>query len=225
MSEFGGMTDHNLAEDIANQLRRDILRGKLLPGAPIKERDNAADLGVSRTPMREAIRILAKERLVLLRPSRSPIVAQTSFKETADQVIVLLTLEKLSAELACQQASAEEIAEIRAVNDKMVAAYDTAEYLDLFEMDMQFHTLIAQASHNEPLAETHRTYLARLWRARYLAAQQRRNRERVMSHHTAILNAIATKDIEAVRVAIDAHLGHLAEDIRPVLESEQAESP
>jgi GntR family transcriptional regulator, rspAB operon transcriptional repressor len=214
------MADQNLAEDIASQLRRDILRGKLLPGDPIKERDNAAEVGVSRTPMREAIRILAKERLVVLRPSRSPIVAQPSFKEIADQVMVLLALEKLSAELACENANDADIAEIRAVNDRMALVYDTADTLDLFEIDMEFHTAIAKASHNEALAETHRAYLARLWRARYLAARQRRNRERVMKHHNAILDGLAARNVEAVRAAIDVHLGQLAEDIRPVLEQE-----
>ncbi|MEQ9673915.1 MAG: winged helix-turn-helix domain-containing protein, partial [Roseovarius indicus] len=69
------MAEGILAEQIANQLRRDILRGKLAPGASIKERDNAAEMGVSRTPMREAIRILAQDGLVILRPARSPIVA------------------------------------------------------------------------------------------------------------------------------------------------------
>ena len=66
------MVDANLATEIAARLRRDILRGELLPGAKVKERDNAEGLGVSRTPMREAIRILATEGLIVLAPSRSP---------------------------------------------------------------------------------------------------------------------------------------------------------
>ncbi|MDN3722463.1 GntR family transcriptional regulator [Roseibium salinum] len=97
------MSEPNLADEIAARLRRDILRGKLPPGSAIKERDNALELGVSRTPMREAIRILAKEGLVILRPSRSPVVARPSFKEISDQVAVLVALEKFSAELACEK--------------------------------------------------------------------------------------------------------------------------
>ncbi|HUG60252.1 MAG TPA: GntR family transcriptional regulator [Methylomirabilota bacterium] len=220
MKTHSRSTDHTLAEDIADSLRRDILRGKLLPGTPLKERDRAAELGVSRTPMREAIRILAKERLVELRPSRSPLVAAPTMKEIADQVQVMLTLEKLSAELACANASDADIEAIRAINDRMAAIYDTADNLDLFEIDMSFHTAVARASHNEPLAETHRAFLARLWRARYLAASQRRNLERVMRHHNAILDALAARDVEAVRAAIDAHLGQLTDDIRAAVDGE-----
>ncbi len=215
------MSEPNLADEIAVRLRRDILRGKLPPDAPIKERDNASELGVSRTPMREAIRMLAKEGLVILRPSRSPIVARPSFKEISDQVAVLLALEKLSAELACKNATAADLAELHAFNQRMSDCYDQADPLDLFEIDMAFHTALAKASHNASLAETHRAYLARLWRARFLSASQKRNRVRVIGQHRSILDALEARDVEAVRAAIDRHLGHLAEDIRPIIEEEQ----
>lgn len=219
------MTDTNLAIDVAAQLRRDILRGKLLPGSAIKERDNASELGVSRTPMREAIRILAQDGLVVLRPSRSPIVARPSFKEISDQVTVLLALEKLSAELACANALPSDLAEIRSIHDRIAAQYDSSDPLDLFEIDMEFHMAIVRAAKNRPLEETHRSYLARLWRARYLAASQKRNRDRVVRHHEAIVSALEAKDIPALRAAIDNHLGHLGEDIRPVIDEEERVLP
>ncbi|MDZ4134172.1 MAG: GntR family transcriptional regulator, partial [Paracoccaceae bacterium] len=91
MTETSG-AEHSLAEQIASSLRRDILLGKLAPGALIKERDSSADRGVSRTPLREAIRILASEGLVVLRPSRSPVVANPSLKEIIDDLVVMNTL-------------------------------------------------------------------------------------------------------------------------------------
>ncbi|MDQ2088874.1 GntR family transcriptional regulator [Marimonas arenosa] len=214
------MAEPILAEQIAKQLRRDILRGRLAPGASIKERDNAAELGVSRTPMREAIRSLAKEGLVILRPSRSPIVARPSFKQVSDQAEVLIALEKLSAELACKHATEKDVAKIEGIVDHMAAHFDTTDPLDMFEIDMSFHTAIAAASHNKALAETHCSYLQRLWRARYLAASQRRNRERVVNEHMRIVEALKARDISASRAAIDNHLWHLAEDIRGVIEAE-----
>jgi DNA-binding GntR family transcriptional regulator len=214
------MAEEILAEQIAKQLRRDILRGKLPPGSSIKERDNAAEMGVSRTPMREAIRILAKEGLVRLRPSRSPIVAQPDFKEVADQAEVLIALEKLAGELACKHATDEDLARIAGIVDHMAEHFGTTDPLDMFEIDMSFHTAIAEASHNGSLAETHRTFLQRLWRARYVAARQRRNRARVVNEHTAIVNGLWAHDPEATRAAIDHHLWHLAEDIREVIEAE-----
>lgn len=215
------MAEDTLAENIANQLRRNILRGKLPPGTSIKERDNAAEMGVSRTPMREAIRILAKEGLIHLRPSRSPIVAPLDFKEISDQAEVLIALEKLSAELACKYATEDDLKQIGEIVDFMAEKFYETDPLDMFEIDMSFHTAIAKASHNDALAETHQTFLQRLWHARYLAASQRRNRQRVVTEHTHILNAMRAHDVEAARNAIDQHLWHLAEDIRALIKDQQ----
>lgn len=216
------MSKETLAEQIANRLRRDILRGRLPPGKPVKERDIGADMGVSRTPIREAIRILSKEGLVELRPSRSPIVAVSNFDEVADQTEVLIALEKLSAELACKNATDAEIDHLTGIVEHMSENFDTSDPLDMFEIDMSFHTAIATASGNRALAETHGTFLCRLWRARYMAARKRRNRERVVSQHTSILEALRARDGQAARDAIDKHLWHLAEDIRSVIEQETA---
>ena len=114
----------------------------------------------------------------MLRPARSPRVATPSLRAVIDQVLVLKTLEKLSAELACERATEDDLAKIRSLNDQMSALYDGGDSLDLFEIDMAFHSAIARASHSDDLAETHRAYLERLWRARYLSARQRRNRSR-----------------------------------------------
>lgn len=218
------MAEHPLSEQLANQLRRSILRGRLPPGTAIKERDTAQELGVSRTPMREAIRILAQEGLVILRPARSPIVAEPTFKEISDQVVVLLALEKVSAELACAAATEDEIDAIAGIAQTMTAVYDSTDPLDMFEIDMSFHTAIARASHNDALAETHCAFLARLWRARYMAAVMRRNRQRLVTEHGAIIRALRARDAEASRAAIHAHLWHLADDIQIALERERAES-
>lgn len=218
------MAEKTLPEQIANQLRRDILRGVLRPGKSIKERDNAAQLGVSRTPLREAIRILATEGLIELRPARSPIVSMPSVQQISDEVEVLLAVEKLSGELACQRATDADIAHISTIVTKMSDTFDSLDPVDMFEIDMSFHTAIARASHNDSLAEIHRTFLARLWRARFLAAMQRRNRERVIDHHSHIVDALRARDAAAIRTAIGVHLDRLAEDILHVVRQEIAEA-
>lgn len=217
------MAEENRAEQIAKQLRRDILLGVLAPGAPIKERDNALEMGVSRTPMREAIRILAKEGLVVLRPSRSPIVAQPSLKEVTNAIEVLSALEMLSLRLACERATDEELADIRQVERHMADNYDTFDDVDRFEIDMSFHIAIARASHNEMLAETHSSYLARLWRARYLSAIKKRSRERVLHQHSAIIAGLEARDVVAAQKELNAHLEHLLVNVSEYFESEEAE--
>ena len=205
--------EDSLAETLAYEIRREILRGTLPPGAPIKERDNAERQGVSRTPMREAIRILAKEGLVQLRPLRSPVVANPSLKEIIDQVRVLHSLELLSGELACATATEAEIARIGHLKDEIDRLCDIIDSVDLFELDMQFHAAIVAASHNQALIETHRAYMARLWRARYLSARIRRTRRRVLRQHGAIHRALAARNPRRTKAEIDAHFAPMYKNI------------
>ena len=224
---FATMTEPTLANRIANELRRSILRGELVPGAPIKERAHAATMGVSRTPMREAIRILAKEGLVDLSPARSPLVSTPTAKELCDQAVVLVALEKLSGELACDHATGEDFDRIRAAARRMEGTFDTAERIDSFEMDMAFHKAISDASRNTALARTHEVYLARLWHARYLTSRMRTNRARVLAQHGDILDAILRRDKPALSAALDAHLGNLPQDLQNlmILQAETTTQP
>lgn len=217
--------EDTLPAQIAEQLRRDILRGKLAPGATIKERDNAAEMGVSRTPMREAIRILATEGLVLLRPARSPIVARPSFKQIADNIEVLTALELLSADLACQTASDAQIAAVAEAQERLERNYDLLDAIDIFEMDMAFHIAIAKASNNQVLIDTHRAILARMWRARYLSARRTRSRERVIRQHNLITEGLQRRDPEMVRQNLQDHLEHLLANVREYFEHAEGETP
>lgn len=212
----------SLPQSIADGLRRDILLGKILPGSTIKERDNAIELGVSRTPMREAIRILAQEGLVILRPSRSPVVAQPSLKEVKDDLAVMRALEVLSGELACKHATDEDLADIRGLHEHLSANQGVLEPVDLFEIDMAFHRAIAQASHNPSLLETHGAYLARLWRVRFLSASLGRHRAQMIAQHEAILVALEARDAGAISEKIDAHLKNLITSIAEVLDAPPA---
>lgn len=207
-----------LSLDIADRLRRDILRGRLVPGQPIKEREYAAEMAVSRTPMREAIRLLAQEGLVTLRPARSPLVARPSTEEVACALQVLRALEGLSGELACAAASDAEIAAIRAANERFSSMPDDADPLELFERDMEFHIAIAGASHNQPLLETQRAFLARLWRARYQTGRLHRRRARVLREHAAIVEALEARDAARARREIDGHLDDLMDNLADVYE-------
>jgi len=215
------MSEQTLAEQIADSLRRDILVGALAPGALIKERDNSAGRGVSRTPLREAIRILASEGLVVLRPSRSPIVADPTLKEITDDLIVMNTLESLGARLACMNVTASEMAEIEALNEKMLEISDSVDSIDYFEVDMRFHRLITAASHNTSLIDTHAAYMARLWRPRFLAASLRRDRPRVLQQHGAIVKGLRTRDVTLVSAEVESHMRHLVLNITDIYDSKE----
>lgn len=211
-----------LAERIANQLRRNILVGSLPPGASVKERDNAEELGVSRTPMREAIRILAKEGLIVLRPARSPIVAAPSLKEVSDDLEVMSALEVLSGKLACKNATSEELEEIERLYREMLEMARSGDSVDLFEVDMDFHRAIAAASHNKSLAETHAAYLARLWRTRYLSASMKSDRERALRQHGEIVRGLKARDARFVAKEIESHIKHVVTNVAGMFEESES---
>jgi DNA-binding GntR family transcriptional regulator len=212
-----------LPEQIANQLRRKILLGELPAGSSLKERDNAAVLGVSRTPMREATRILAQEGLVILRPSRSPIVADPSLKEVTDDLIVMGALEVLSGELACQNATDDEIRHISELHEELAQIAHSREPIDTFEIDMQFHREIAAASHNPALAETHKAYLARLWRVRFLSASMISNWTRSNNQHVRIVQGLQKRDADLVAREIRSHMDQLVTNISHLFAKRDAE--
>ena len=208
------MANKPLADEIANLLRRDILIGRLRPGDSVKERDNAAELGVSRTPMREAIRVLAQEGLIELRPSRSPIVANPTLAQVINDIDVIRALEVLSGELACRNASRDDLQAIADLQRQLDTAADDADPLDLFEIDMAFHRAIAEASHNPSLAETHRAYLARLWRVRYLSARQKSGKDRAYRQHREIIAGLEARDTAEVARVIASHIDHIILNVR-----------
>lgn len=198
---------------IAAQLRREILTGELPPGSALKERDNAQRLGVSRTPLREAVRILGQEGLVTLRPLRSPVVADPSLDEVLDEIAVLRQLELFSGRLACENATETEIESISAMATDVATQHATGDKLDVFDQDMRMHTAIADAAHNAALGRTYREYLARLWRIRFLSARERADAPRVLADHDEMIAALHDRDADRISAAISSHLDGLVRNI------------
>lgn len=196
----------SLSEQIADELRKLVLLEKLAPGAAIPERETAAALGVSRTPLRESLRILATEGLVDIEPNRPPRVANPSIAKLGDLLEVLGTLESLAGELACNNATDKAIEHICELESAMQEESDNPEPLRFFELDMQFHQSIVKASNNEALMNTHQTYNSQLWRARFVSSRERVNRPGTLSQHKAIIKALTKRDGAACSQALKQHL-------------------
>lgn len=205
-----------LAEEAADTLREYILLEKLAPGSSIPERELAQAFGVSRTPLREALRLLEVEGLVEFTTTRRPRVANPSLDELTQYISVLGALEGLAGEAACVEASDEEIAHIESLVDEMNACSKTTEPLAFFNLDMNFHEAIVEASRNEPLIETMRQYNARLWRARFLSSQQEDRRTNTLSEHEQIITAFKERDTMATRRALREHLQSTIKNITRV---------
>lgn len=214
LKEEGGVRPRKtLADEAADKLREYILLGKLAPGTAIPERDLAEALGVSRTPLREALRLLEIEGLVEYSATRRPRVADPSLHELTQYISVLGALEALAGETACAEATMAEVAEIVRLGARMSKGSETLEPLEFFQLDMQFHAAIVEASRNEPLIETHRQYNARLWRARFLSSQQVDRRGNTLSEHAQITDALQKREAAATRRALRDHLKSTIENI------------
>lgn len=196
----------SLAEQVADQLRDLILLEKLEPGAMIPERDTADALGVSRTPLRESLRLLAGEGLIDIAPNRPPRVANPTPQELLELIQVQGTLEALAGQIACDVASDEELAEVATMEKTMNSLSPTAEPLEFFQHDMNFHSRIVELSGNTALRETHARYNARLWRARFISSRRRVNRNNTLKQHKAIAKALLTRDADTAAVALKSHL-------------------
>ncbi len=216
----------SLAERIADELRDLVLLEKLAPGSTIPERETAEALGVSRTPLRESLRILASEGLVDIAPNRAPRVANPSLEELASLLEVLGSLESLAGELACIHASDEAIEQLIKLEQEMQDSSDSSEPLAFFQLDMQFHHQIVMASGNEPLMQVHQTFNARLWRARFISSRQRVNRPGTLKQHSSIVKALQKRDADRCSHALKAHLQAGFNNIKGALESQNvAEQP
>lgn len=195
LREIGGIGPRkSLADRAADTLREFILLGKLAPGVAVPERDLADALKISRTPLKEALRILENEGLIVYGPTRRPRVADPSLEEVAQNLAVLGALEALAGELACKHATDDEIAAAAELEKRMRLADNATEPLEFFRWDMEFHQTIVRAARNAPLLQSHNQYNARLWRARFISSKTKTARDRTLGQHEDILAALQARD-------------------------------
>ncbi|MEO4042111.1 GntR family transcriptional regulator [Hoeflea sp. CAU 1731] len=212
-----------LGDQVADVLRRQILLGQLKPGDHIHERETSAALAVSRTPLREALRLLETEGLVEMAPARSPIVAKPSLAEVTHLLLVQSALECLAGECACDEATEDEIRKIKAMHETMLATKDNPDPIEFFQVDMGFHVAIVAATKNLPLIKTHKQYHARLWRARFLSARRSPAREAAMIEHANIVEGLQRRDKEQASSGLRKHLRQAIENIKVIYALEETE--
>lgn len=196
----------SLADQVADQLRDLILLEELPPGAPIVERETSTALGVSRTPLRESLRLLSSEGLVEIHPNRVPRVADPSLEELQELLQVQAALEALAGELACKVATDDTLSQIKTLEVNLNKSSGSVAPLEFFQMDMEFHNAIVAASGNAALAQTHQTYNARLWRARFISSRRKVNRGGTLDQHTKIADALVARNARKASAALREHL-------------------
>ena len=147
-TDYPRITRRTLHDEVLERVRDMIIEGQLIPGQRINEGLVGAQLGVSRTPLREAIKTLASEGLVEILPAKGAVVRKFSARDLADILDVIKSLEQLGGRIACAQASDATIEAIHKLHRDMLALYATRDRLDYFKLNQAIHSAIVAASGN-----------------------------------------------------------------------------
>lgn len=201
------MDDFLPLRDVAfNTLRQAILTGELKPGERLMEIRLADKLGVSRTPVREAIHKLALEGLVTMVPRHGAEVAQITEKSMNDVLEVRRALDALCAELACDRITEDELTALKLACDhfeQCVAVKDTRK---IAQADVALHDIIAQATGNQRLIQLIHNLSEQMYRYRFEYIKDSSQHERLVEEHRVIYQSLVEKDKEAVSQAAKTHI-------------------
>jgi DNA-binding GntR family transcriptional regulator len=197
-----------LHEEVVDQLRDMIVQGGLAPETKLNERVLAAQLGISRTPLREAIKYLASEGLVELLPNRGAVVAPLRAAKVREIFTVLGSLEALAGELVCRNATDADIAEIRALHYQMIAHHARDELAQYFRCNQQIHIRLVECAGNATLAQVYRGLNAHVRRARYMANLSRERWDKAVREHEEILDALSARDSARLQALLRDHLAN-----------------
>lgn len=195
-----------LRDVVFQTLRQAILKGELQPGERLMEMKLAQLLGVSRTPIREAIRKLELEGLVVMVPRKGATVANITEKDTKDVLEVRCTLEMFAAEMACERITAEQLAELKEAAKAFEASKGSMDLIRIAETDMQFHEVIYEATQNDRLVQMLNNLRENMYRYRIEYLKDPNYYDSLVGEHREILNAIETKNIEKARKCMRDHI-------------------
>lgn len=211
MLNFDLQNHRPLREIVYEQLKMQILTGKIVPGTRMMEVELADEMGVSRTPVREAIRKLEKEGLVTIEPRRGAYASDISVKDMVDTLEVREDLEGLAAALAAERMSAEQIEELIKITRGYSEAIKNSDMEKIISYDEQFHKYIVACSGNKTLIQLSETVQELALRFRYLYYDDFSRYENMPVEHKHIIEAITSGDIEEARSVADEHVKKLKE--------------
>ena len=191
---------------VAQGLRQMLVETRIPPGAKLNERELCEALDVSRTPLREAIKMLAAEGLVELVPNRGAIAVALTEADVINTFEVMAGLESQSGELAARRITDEELAEIRALHFEMMAAYTRGDLSAYYSLNARIHRAINAAAKNPVLTATYNQVNARLQALRFRSNQDGEKWKAAVKEHEKMIEALSARDAAAMREVLVAHL-------------------
>jgi DNA-binding GntR family transcriptional regulator len=210
-----------LHEQVALRLREMLVESRIAPGAKLNERELSEVLNVSRTPLREAIKMLAAEGLVELLPNRGAIAVELSPADVLNTFEVMAGLEAQSGELAAERITDAEMAEIQAMHYEMLAAYTRRDLPAYYRLNAAIHAAINAAAKNPVLSATYRQVNARLQALRFRSNQDGEKWAAAMKEHEQMIDALTQRNPAAMRAVLLSHLNHKRDVVMAQLVQQQ----
>lgn len=195
-----------LRDVVFNTLREAILKGELKPGERLMELQLAAKLGVSRTPIREAIRMLEQEGLAVTIPRKGAEVAKMTEKDMEDVLQIREALDELAASIACEQISEEELEELKRTMHEFEEYTKTGDLKKIAEADVKFHDIIYKATGNPKLVSMVSNLREQMYRYRVEYLKDEKNYPVLVREHSEIVEGLSGKNKEKVTGAMHNHV-------------------
>lgn len=211
MIDFKIQGHRPLSEVVYDELKKNILTGEITPGTRLMEVEMAEEMGVSRTPVREAIHKLEKEGLVNIEPRKGSYVSGISLKEMVDTLVVREVLESLAAELAAANQDKEGICRLEKMTSEYRDAIIEGDMEKIIHVDEGFHSAIVEMSGNRALIQLFEPVQELALRFRYLYYDNFKRYENMPTEHMNIVEAIRSGDVETARSVADYHVKKLKE--------------
>jgi DNA-binding GntR family transcriptional regulator len=212
----------SLHHEVADRLRTMIVEAELAPGDRIAEAALCEQLGVSRTPLREALKVLASEGLIDLLPNRGTRVSKITAREIGELFEVLSGIERTAGELAAERAADADINKLQKFQERMEMHHRNNQRHEYFELNRQVHELIVRMSGNTVLVATHANLMMKVQRARYLAIMSRGRWDESIREHAEICEAIAAHEPARAGALIRDHVRETGEIVRETFQSASA---
>ena len=191
---------------VAERLRILIDSGELAPGTRLNEIELCNTMGVSRTPLREAIRSLATEGLIELQPNRGAIVSIVSQEDVTEILPIMASLEGLGGRLAAMHMDQSKIAQVRKIHNQMISHYKNNEVAEYFETNRLIHELITEGSGNQTLVDTINSLSAKVRRARFTAQMTKEGWAKAVSEHEEMIAALEAQDPDRLEAILVQHV-------------------
>lgn len=211
-----------LRDVVFNTLRQAILRGELKPGERLMEIQLANKLGVSRTPIREAIRKLELEGLVLMIPRKGAEVAEITEKSLRDVLEVRRALEELVVQLACEKITKEEIRELERVAKEFQQVVKSSDITEIAEVDVCFHDIIYTATDNQKLIQLLNNLREQMYRYRVEYLKRDGVFPQLIAEHEAIIRHIENNEKEKATEVMCRHIDNQVETVIDVIRAKHS---